>query len=82
MNLVYVGLIKLLAVLGFGFISYEGFDILIDSFISLVQGNLGGMGGNIASIISMAGFTDAIGYFLSAVSTKAALVATKKFLPR
>jgi hypothetical protein len=81
MNLVYSGLMQLLAVLGFGFVTYQGFDALISSLTSIAKNNWQGVGGDLLSLLDMMGFTDAIGYILSAVSTKAALVTTKKFLP-
>jgi hypothetical protein len=81
MNLVFTGLLRLLAVLGFGFISYQGFDTLISSLIRIVQSNWNGVAGNLVTLINMGGFTDALGYMLAGVSTKAALVVTKKFMP-
>jgi hypothetical protein len=82
MNLVFTGLLRLLSVLGFGFIAYVGFDSLIDSLISTAQQSWQGMGGNVLTLLDMAGFTDAIGYILGGISTKAALATTKKFLPK
>ena len=81
MNLVFVGLLKLLSVLGFGFISYQGFSTVIDDLTQLVETNWDGIGGNLITLLDMGGFTDALGYMLAGVSTKAALVVTKKFMP-
>ena len=81
MNLVFTGLLRLLAVLGFGFVSYQGFDAVINSLIGIVQSNWRGVAGNLVTLINMGGFTDALGYMLAGVSTKAALVVTKKFMP-
>ena len=81
MNLVFTGLLRLLAVLGFGFVSYQGFDAVINSLINIVQSNWRGVAGNLVTLINMGGFTDALGYMLAGVSTKAALVVTKKFMP-
>lgn len=39
MNLVFTGLLRLLAVLGFGFISFLGFDVLISDLTGIVQSN-------------------------------------------
>lgn len=82
MNFVYTGLLQVLSILGFGFISYQGFDYLISSLIGVAEQNWQGMGADLLSILDMAGFSDAIGYSLSAISTKAALTTTKKFLPK
>lgn len=81
MNLVYSGLMQVLAILGFGFVTYQGFETLISSLTSIAKNNWHGVGGDLLSLLDMMGFTDAIGYILSAVSTKAALATTKKFLP-
>lgn len=81
MNLVFAGLLRVLAVLGFGFIAYEGFDTVIDSLITDAITNWQGMGANVLTLLNMAGFSDALGYILGAVSTKAAISATKKFMP-
>lgn len=82
MNFVYVGVLKLLSVLGFGFVAYEGFSALIDTFVNAVLQHWSGIGGNLLALINMAGFTDALGYSLSAITTKAALASTKRFLPK
>lgn len=82
MNLVFTGLLRLLSVLGFGFIAYQGFDTLISDLVSIAQENWQGMGANILTLLNIAGFTDAFGYVLAAVTTKAALATTKKFLPK
>jgi hypothetical protein len=82
MNLVFTSLLRLLSVLGFGFISYQGFDALISDLISVSKTNWQGMGSNLLTLLDMAGFTDALGYTLAAISTKAALATTKKFLPK
>lgn len=82
MNLVFTGLIRLLLVLGFGFTSYQGFDSVIESLIGVVQENWQGVASNLLTLINMGGFTDALGYMLAGVSTKAALAVTKKFMPK
>jgi hypothetical protein len=40
------------------------------------------MGSKFVQLSAIGGFTDALGYMLAGVSTKAALVATKKFMPK
>lgn len=82
MNLVFTGLLRVLSVLGFGFVAYKGFDTLISDLIDIAKENWQGMGANILALLNMAGFTDAIGYVLAGISTKAALATTKKFLPK
>ena len=82
MNLVFTGLLRLLAVLGFGFISYQGFDTLISDLTDIVKLNWQGVASNLITFLDMGGFTDALGYMLAGVSTKAALTVTKKFMPK
>lgn len=82
MNLVFSGLLRFLAVIGFGFMSYEGFDTLISALITTAETEWNNMGSNALSLLDMGGFTDSLGYILAAVSTKAALAVTKKFLPK
>jgi hypothetical protein len=82
MNLVFSGLVKILTVLGFGFVAYQGFDTLISGLVNTAMTSWQGIGGNIAAFADMAGFTDALGYTLSAISTKGALIATKRFMPK
>ena len=82
MNLVYTGLLQFLSVIGFGIVSYMGFSEMIDDLTHIVISNWqGDAPANILALLDMAGFTDSLGYCLSAVSTKAALVQTKKILP-
>ena len=73
--------VSILSSLGFGFLTYEGFDYVISSLVLTVEQNWQGVGSSLLSILDMAGFTDALGYSLSAVSTKAGMTATKRFLP-
>lgn len=74
--------LSILSAIGFGFVTYEGFSSVIDSLVSIAQSNWQGAGGNVMRIIDMAGFTDALGYSLSAFTTKAGMAATKRFLPK
>lgn len=82
MNFVYIGILKVLGALGFGFVTYQGFDVLINGFVLAIVSNWHGVGGDMMGLIDMAGFTDALGYSLSAITTKAALTATKRFMPK
>jgi len=82
MNLVFTGLLRLLSVLGFAFTAYQGFSSLIETLISTVQTNWSGVASSLMALLDMGGFTDALGYMLAGVSTKAALTVTKKFMPK
>lgn len=74
--------LSILSALGFGFVTYMGFDSVISNLVSIAESNWQGTGGDVMSILDMAGFTDALGYSLSAVTTKSAMAATKRFLPK
>lgn len=74
--------LSILSAIGFGFVTYEGFDAVISNLVSVATSNWQGAGGNVMQILDMAGFSDALGYMLSAVTTKSAMAATKRFLPK
>jgi hypothetical protein len=74
--------LSILSMIGFGFVTYEGFSSVIDNLVSVATSSWQGAGGNVMMILDMAGFTDALGYMLSAVTTKAGMAATKRFLPK
>lgn len=51
---------------GFGTVSYVGFDILFDSIFSTVTDNLSGLPSDIVTMIRLVGITDGINIALSA----------------
>jgi hypothetical protein len=74
-------ILSAVSALGFGFVTYEGFDTLITTLVDNVKTNYQGMGSALLSILDMAGFTDALGYSISAITTKSAMTALKRFMP-
>ena len=74
--------LSILSALGFGFVTYEGFDAVIQNLVSVATSSWQGAGGSVMQILDIAGFTDALGYMLSAITTKSAMAATKRFLPK
>ena len=74
--------LSILSALGFGFITYQGFDAVIGNLVDVARSNWQGAGGNVMQILDMAGFTDSLGYSLSAITTKSAMAATKRLLPK
>lgn len=69
---------RVFAALGFGIITYAGFQSIKDSLSTYVDELFGQMGTAIYQIISMAGFVDLIGIWLGALTTVAAMMAIKK----
>jgi hypothetical protein len=61
--------ISILSALGFGFLTYEGVSALTTNLVSVAQANLNGFSGDLLQIVT-------------GVTTKAAVTATKKFLPK
>lgn len=74
-------ILSAVSALGFGFVTYEGFDLLIETLVDDVKTNYQGVASSLLSILDMAGFTDALGYMISAVTTKSAMTALKRFMP-
>jgi len=66
---------KVLASLGIGFLTYEGLTLVGAQVQSAVLSSWGAVGGATIQILSLAGFTDAVGIMLSAITAKVALVA-------
>jgi hypothetical protein len=61
---------RVLVSLGMGYVTYEGFDILLDSIISGMRDTFLGVGSDILTILTMAGFDKLIGLYLGAITLK------------
>lgn len=66
------------AALGVGAITYTGFAVLRDQVESAVTGALGGMAGDVYSVVALAGFIDAVGIWLGALSVVVVLLSFKR----
>lgn len=49
---------RVLGALGFGYVSFEGASTALESAFSAVQTALGGLAGDVAQLLAMAGFFD------------------------
>lgn len=65
---------KVLVALGVGFVTYQGLDLALDAAKSQVISAWGSMGGDVANLVSLAGFGQAFGIILGAIAARAALV--------
>lgn len=70
---------KVLVALGIGIVSYGGLSVLYGQAQSLVVSHWGQLGGAALQIGSLAGFPQACGIILSALSARIALVAVQRF---
>lgn len=62
--------IKVMGALGIGFAVYKGYDVLLNSLIDYVKGSWVGLPSDIASILALAGFNEAISIILSAITIR------------
>ena len=69
---------KLLFGLGIGIMIYTGLQPMKDQLQQLVNEQLGQMGQNVYAIAAMAGFIDAIGVWLAAITTVMSMVTMRK----
>ncbi len=65
---------RVLSILGFGWLTYNGYKAALDAVISHVIENVNSMPGIIYSIASLSGFVTGVGIILSALTAKAALM--------
>lgn len=74
--------IKILLALGISITGYVGMGAIADSIVSMAQGYMGGMTGNVAAIVQLGGFGEAVGIILGGAVTKAAIKAASLFASR
>jgi hypothetical protein len=69
---------RVLAALGFGLISYVGFQAIKDQVSAAITASLSGMPQAVYQVLALAGFVDAIGIWLGALTAAAAAMMIKK----
>lgn len=69
---------KGVAALGVGAITYTGFAVLRDQVSNAVTASLGGLSGNVYQVVALAGFIDAVGVWLGALSVAVTLLSFKR----
>lgn len=65
---------RVLLMFGFGFLSFNGYKALVESFIGALSSGVNSFPDVIYSLLSMAGFIQAIGIITAAITAKASLV--------
>lgn len=70
---------RVLAALGFGYVTYEGASAAVDSAVSAIQGAAGGVVGEVAAVLSLAGFFDALSITSGGIVSGLAWMAMKRF---
>lgn len=69
---------KGVAALGVGVITYAGWSAIKAQLATAVGNALGSVGGNAYQILALAGFVDAVGIWLGALTTAVSLLAIKR----
>lgn len=64
--------------LGLGLVSYGGFLVIKGQIDAAVQSNLASIHASIYQVVALAGFVDAIGIWLGALTTMLTLLAVKR----
>lgn len=70
--------IRVLATLGFGIVTYTGVSAVIATAANMIQGSLNGLGGDAASLLFMSGIPQGIALILSAVAARASMQVFSK----
>lgn len=70
--------IKGVAALGLGVVTYKGWDFVKGQLDSAISGAVGSMGADVYKLVSLAGFIDAIGIWLGAMTAAVVLLSFKK----
>ena len=69
---------KVLAAIGIGAITYAGFDAIKSQLASAVATMWGGMPADVYAVVALAGFVDAVGVWMGAITTAVALLSFKR----
>lgn len=70
---------RVLVALGFGYVTYEGAASAIGNALSAVKGALGGLGGDVAQLLALAGFFDFMSITSGGIVSGLAWMAMKRF---
>lgn len=69
---------KVLAALGIGWLSFEGFQAALDGVINSVSGNWAGLAGDVGQFLALTGIGEAFGIMLGGISGMIVLLAFKR----
>lgn len=67
------------AAIGLGTVTYAGFTALKGQLDSAITGALGSLGGGAYQVVALAGFVDAVGIWLGAMTAAVTLLSFKRF---
>lgn len=68
---------RVLLALGVGWVSFQGYQVIIEGLVSGLITNYNSMPAAIYQLLSLAGFTDGLGMVLGAFAAKAAIYGVK-----
>lgn len=69
---------RALGALGMGVISYVGFDAIKGQIATAVAGMWGGMAADVYAVVALAGFVDAVGIWLGAITAAVTLLTVRQ----
>jgi hypothetical protein len=81
MSIVLPAAKKLLAGLGFGFVTYSGFVSVVNNAIESARSSWAGLPGDIAVWLAIGGINVAFGIIFAAISIRLLFAAAKKLIP-
>ncbi len=67
-----------LRVIGFGFVSYVGFNLVIDQARDYMQSSMGQLGAEVSGILGLAGFDIIVNMYFAAIATRFILAGIDK----
>jgi hypothetical protein len=70
--------VKVLAMLGLGFVSYVGFDVALNLIFTEIQRNFGQIPADVMQLLYLSGLPAGMGIILSALFARIALVQVSK----
>ena len=67
-----------LRLIGFGFVSYVGFNMVIDQAKGYLESNMGRLGAEVSGILGLAGFDIIVNMYFAAIATRFILAGIDK----
>lgn len=71
-------LVKILSMLGLGFVSYIGFDVALNLIFNQIHANFGQIPADVMNLLYLSGLPAGMGIILSALFARIALVQVSK----
>lgn len=69
---------RIFVILGIGIVTYTGFQVGLDTVKGIITNSLGGLSGDVSSLIQLSGLPESMGMILSALSARIALMQISK----